>query len=86
MVPGAGLEIVRKRRVEAALAALLAPEPPAYAEDALAVLRECSAEAVPALLDRLTGPAMDYRIFLALRAVTGEDWGLDPAAWRQRKR
>jgi hypothetical protein len=79
----AGAEIIRKRKVEAALAAFLAPEPPAYAEHALAGLRECPVEAVTALLERLRGSVVEYRIFVALRAVTGEDRGLDPEAWRQ---
>jgi hypothetical protein len=73
----------RQEKVGAALRAFLVPPPPAFDRDALAVLIEHGEEAVEAILARMTGSRADYRLFRALRAITGQDHGLDPAAWRK---
>ena len=54
-----GVNLVRQRTVERAVAAFLAPNPPAFSREALAVLKASPGEAVNALLARLKGGLVD---------------------------
>ncbi len=85
---GPGRGIVRTRKVAAALRAYLAVEPPGYSAEALEVLKAHPEESTATILSRMnvsrhSGGLVDYRLFLALRAITGEDYGLDPELWRR---
>ncbi len=77
-----GRELVRKREVSRAVEELLSAAPPAIPPDALRVLRRYPQLSVARLMEFLDEACVDYRVFAALREVTGVDCGLFPGRWR----